>query len=85
MSDHDYGKITADNTGEYFRKDARNKSCCLHCGMWEGYTHGRLCLVPLVLELKDKLERKDRALQTIVLEAGDGEDKLRDLATEALK
>lgn len=73
MPDHDYGKITkeiAERWPEYFSKPKPGYLwvyTCLHCGKNAGDGHHFRdsksgCLVPTILELKDKLERKDRAL-----------------------
>ena len=84
MPDHDYGKITM---GEYCL-EMNGHIVCKHCG--ERKEHFISCLVPLVLELKDKVERKDRALENVLtlleLEYDTvGHRAIKLVATEALK
>ena len=102
MPDHDYGKITLKNSGDYFmesgywlRADKNSHWVktiqCLQCE--EDNKDGKhlpSCPVPLVLELKDKVERKDRALENVLtlleLEYDTvGHRAIKLVATEALK
>ena len=79
MPDHDYGKITKGNEdSEYFTIGNKRVNgmdievvYCKDCENEEGEDHVSYCRIPLVIELKDRVQVLENVLEDIATGFGD--------------